>query len=66
VERCSAQARDVRTRHAGDDYTVGPLVFRTYQQLASDPAQLRALQLIDRMCEEGLQSAAKNLMEFER
>ena len=66
VERCAAQARDIRTHHAGDEHTVGPLVFRAYQQLASDPAQLRALRLIDRMCEEGLNSAAKNLMEFER
>lgn len=66
VERCAAQARDMRTRHAGDEYRVGPLVFRAYQQLASNPAQLRALRLIDRMCEEGLQSAATNLMEFER
>lgn len=66
VERCSAQARDIRTHHAGDEHTVGPLVFRAYQQLAGDPAQLRALQLIDRMCEEGLSSAAKNLSEFER
>ncbi|MFZ1221134.1 MAG: hypothetical protein WAO00_17710 [Chthoniobacterales bacterium] len=66
VERCSAQARDIRTAHAGDEHTVGPLVFRAYQQLSGEPAQLRALQLIDRMCEEGLHSAAKNLAEFER
>lgn len=66
VERCAAQARDIRTSHAGDEHTVGPLVFRAYQQLSAEPAQLRALQLIDRMCEEGLQSAAKNLAEFER
>ena len=66
VERCSAPARDIRPHHAGDEHTVGPLVFRAYQQLASDSAQLRALRLIDRMCEEGLNSAAKNLSEFER
>jgi hypothetical protein len=66
VERCAAQARDIRTHHAGDEHTVGPLVFRAYQQLAGNPSQLRALQLIDRMCEEGLNSAAKNLIEFER
>jgi hypothetical protein len=66
VQRCSAQARDIRTHHAGDDRTVGPLVFRAYQQLANDPLQLRALRLIDRMCEEGLHSAAQNLSEFER
>jgi hypothetical protein len=66
VEQCAVQARDIRTHHSADEHTVGPLVFRAYQQLASDPEQLRALQLIDRMCEEGLNSAASNLMEFER
>jgi hypothetical protein len=66
VERCAAQARDIRTQHAGDEYAVGPLVFRAYQQLESDPAQRRALGLIDRMCEEGLHSAATSLVEFER
>ena len=66
VERCAAQARDIRTHHAADERALGPLVFRAYQQLANDPSQLRALQLIDRMCEEELRSAASNLMEFER
>jgi hypothetical protein len=66
VERCTAQASDIRTSHAADERTVGPLVFRAYQQLSNDPAQLRALHLIDRMCEEGLHSAATNLAEFER
>lgn len=66
VERCAAEARDISTHHAADEHTVGPLVFRAYQQLAGEPAQLRALQLIDRMCEEGLHSASKNLTEFER
>lgn len=66
VDRCAEQARDIRTHHAADDYTVGPLVFRAYQQLAGTSAQLTALQLIDRMCEEGLYSAAKSLGDFER
>jgi hypothetical protein len=66
VERCAAQARDIRTHRAADEHTVGPLVFRAYQQLATQRPQLRALRLIDRMCEEGLDSAAKNLLEFER
>jgi hypothetical protein len=66
VERCADEARDIRTHHTADEHTVGPLVFRAYQQLAGNPAQLRALRLIDRMCEEGLHSAAKNLSEFDR
>lgn len=66
VDRCANEARDVRTRHAGDEASVGPLVFRAYQQLASSPGQLRALRLIDRMSEEGLQSVRRGLMDFER
>jgi hypothetical protein len=66
VDQCADEARDIRTHHAADEHTVGPLVFRAYQQLATQPAQLRALHLIDRMCEEGLSSAASNLSEFER
>ena len=66
VARCSDLARDIRTHHAGYEHTVGPLVFRAYQQLSHNRLQLRALDLIDRMCEEGLTSAAKNLAEFDR
>lgn len=66
VEKCASQARDIRTHHAADEHTVCPLAFRAYQQLACDPAQLRALDLIDRMCEEGFHTTAKNLVEFER
>ncbi len=66
VERCADLARDIRTSFAADDHSVGPLVFRAYQQLANDPGQLRALRLIDRMCEEGMNSAATNLRDFER
>ncbi|MGC3988751.1 MAG: hypothetical protein QM796_03495 [Chthoniobacteraceae bacterium] len=66
VEKCAEQARDIRTHRAGDEHTVGPLVFRAYQQLAGSEVQLRALQLIDRMCEEGLHSASQNMAQFER
>jgi hypothetical protein len=66
VQRCADLARDMRTHHAGDERAVGPLVFRAYQQLNRSPAQMRALNLIDRMCEEGLTSAAQHLAEFER
>jgi hypothetical protein len=66
VGKCAARARDIRTAHAADEATVGTLVFRSYAQFQSQPVRLRALLLIDRMCEEGLHSASKGLLEFER
>ena len=68
ADKCAAEARDIRTALAGDEYTIGTLVFRSYAQFHADaePLRLRALSLIDRMCEEGLQSASQNLVQFER
>lgn len=66
VAKCSEQARDFRTSMAGDEMTVGKLVFRAYAQLEALPMRIRALNLIDEMCAEGLQSAGKHLTEFER
>ena len=66
VERCAAQARDIRTAHAADENIIGTLVFRCYAQFQSPAMRARALALVDRMCEEGLQSASKGLLEFER
>ncbi len=66
VAKCSEQARDFRTSMAGDEMTVGKLVFRAYAQLEALPMRIRALNLIDEMCAEGLQSAGTHLTEFER
>ncbi|NHQ60428.1 hypothetical protein G9409_07460 [Chlorobium sp. BLA1] len=66
VAKCSEQARDIRTSIAGDEMTVGKLVFRAYAQLKAMPMRKRALNLIDEMCAEGLQSAGLHLSEFER
>lgn len=66
VNRCSAEARDIRTSRAGDELTIGKLVFTAYAQLQSDALQTRALNLIDQMNLEGLNSANKHLSEFER
>ena len=66
VAKCSEQARDIRTSMAGDEMTVGKLVFRAYAQLEADKMRNRALNLIDEMCAEGLQSAGMHLSEFER
>lgn len=66
VERCAAEARDIRTGIAGDEHTVGKLVFRAFAQLSAVEGQRRAVAIIDRMCLEGLHSAGKHLGEFER
>lgn len=66
VTKCANQAKDIRTSYAADETTVGKLVFRAYAQLGTHPLRLRALGLIDHMCAEGLQSAGKNLTDFER
>jgi hypothetical protein len=66
IARCSEEARDIRTSVAADEYTVGKLVFTAYAQLRSDSTQTRALDVIDRMSLEGLNSANVHLVEFER
>lgn len=66
VTKCAEEAKDISTSKAGDETTVGKLVFRAYAQLEAQPLGKRALELIDRMCAEGLQSAGKHLTDFER
>jgi hypothetical protein len=66
ITKCTEKARDIRTSIAADETTVGKLVFRAYAQLNATPLRTRALDLIDRMCAEGLQSAGEHLVEFER
>jgi hypothetical protein len=66
VAKCAEKAKDISTSMAADETTVGKLVFRAYAQLEAQPFRQRALALIDLMCAEGLQSAGKHLMEFER
>jgi hypothetical protein len=66
VTKCAAQARDISTSIAADESTIGKLVFRSYAQFQRQDLKMRALLLIDRMCEEGLHSASTNLVEFDR
>jgi len=66
ITKCTEKARDIRTSMAADETSIGKLVFRAYAQLEAMPLRIRALDLIDRMCNEGLQSAGKHLAEFER
>lgn len=64
--RCAEGARDIRTSLAGDEPTIGKLVFTAYAQLQSKNLQIRALEVIDRMSLEGFRSASTHLTEFER
>jgi len=66
INRCGEGARDIRTSLAGDELTVGKLVFTAYAQLQAHAMQTRALDVIDRMSLEGLSSASTHLSEFER
>jgi hypothetical protein len=66
LERFSDEARDIRTSRMGDARTVTQLIFRTYHQHQDDEWTARALDLIDRLCLEGIGEAQKELDEFER
>ena len=66
LERFSDEARDVRTSRMGDAHTVTQLVFRTYHQHQQDEWTGRALDLIDRLCLEGIGDARQELDAFER
>jgi hypothetical protein len=64
--RFSDEAKDIRTHRAGDIRMVVKLLFRTYHQHQRDQWAPRCLDLIDRMCSEGIQDVSKGLEEFER
>lgn len=66
LDRFSDEARDVRTSRAGDAHIVTQLVFRAYHQHQDDEWTRPALDLIDRLCLEGIQDARKELDAFER
>lgn len=66
IDQCAVAARDIRTSLAGDEFTVAKLVFTAYAQLQSQKNQIRALDTIDHMSKEGLNSATRELTEFDR
>jgi hypothetical protein len=66
LARFSEDAKDLRTHRAGDAHMVVKLLFRTYQQHQSDTWAPRCLDLIDRMCLEGIRDVKGGLEEFER
>ena len=56
----------MQTSRAGDAPTVAKLIFRTYQQHQQDEWTARWLDLIDRLCLEGIGEAGGELEQFER
>ena len=66
LDRFAGEARDIRTRLAGDTFTLAKLVFRTYQQHQNDEWTWRSLNLIDHLCLEGIGDAWSHLDQFER
>ena len=60
------EAKDIRPRGVGGAFTVTKLVFRTYQQHQNDEWTSRSLDLIDRLCLEGIGDAGSHLDQFER
>ncbi len=66
LNRFGAEDRDIRTSRAGDVLTVVKLIFRTYHQHQADEWTARCLNLIDRMCLEGIADAKREFEEFER
>ena len=66
LDRSADEARDIRTRRAGDTRTVAKLVFRTYQQHQDDEWTFRSLNLIDRLCLERTHDAGREFEQFER
>lgn len=66
LDRFAKEARDIRTRKAGDTFTLTKLIFRIYQQHQNDEWTSRSLDLIDRLCLEGIGDTGRQFEEFER
>ena len=66
LDRFANEARDIRTRHGGEAYTIVRLIFRTYQQHQNDEWTSRSLDLIDRLCLEKIGDAGREFEQFER
>lgn len=66
LARFSDQAKDIGSHRAGDVHILVKLLFRTYQQHQRDTWAAPCLDLIDRMCLEGIHDVKVGLEEFER
>jgi hypothetical protein len=66
LARFGDEAKDIRTHRAADIYIVVKMIFRTYHQHQRDEWAPRCLDLIDRMCLEGIHDNRRELDEYER
>jgi len=65
-DRFADEARDIRTGRAANARTIAKLIFRTYQQHQSDEWTSRSLDLIDRLCLEGIGHVGGEFEQFDR
>jgi hypothetical protein len=66
LQRFSDEAKDIRTNRAGDVHTLSKVIFRTYHQHQRDDWAQRCLDLIDRLCLEGILEAKTGFEAYER
>ena len=66
LDRFGREGRDIRKSRFRDADTAGKLIFRTYQQHQNDEWASHSLDLIDRLCLEGIGDVARRFEEFER
>jgi hypothetical protein len=66
LKRFGPEARDFRTSRAADGYNVSKLVFRVYHQHQRDEWGSRTLDVIDRLCQEGVGEVMMELQQFDR
>ena len=64
--RFGEEPSDIQTSRAGDADTAAKLIFRTYQQHQDDEWTSPSLDLIDRLCLEGITHASEEFEQFER
>ena len=66
LDRFSDEAGDMRTHRAFDSRSLSKLILRTYHQHQRDEWASQCLDLIDRMCLEGVYDVRAGLDEYER
>jgi hypothetical protein len=66
LDKYSEDIKGTNTRRAADVYYIPKLIFRTYQQHQYDEWGRKCLDLIDKMCAEGIYDVYSSLNDFER
>ena len=66
LKRFGPEARDIRTHRALDGYNVSKLIFRVYHQHQKEEWGSRSLDVIDRLCQEGVGEVMTQLQQFDR